>query len=85
MLTAEMLSAKRMRLLCGLRQIDVWAGTGISLGRLSQAETGRISLTDSEMAGLVSFLRKQWELCQQAEKEIFDTAARGSAAEYITA
>ena len=31
---------KRMRLLCGLRQLDVWAGTGVPIYRISLAERG---------------------------------------------
>src|SRR5215831_1412282 len=65
MISCEMRDAKRMRLVCGLRQIDVWAGAGITPGRLSKAENGKLELDGPEMATLGNFLRKQWELCQQ--------------------
>ena len=57
-----MTDLKRLRLICGLRQIDVWAGTGIPIQKLSQAERGRYDLlSDPERKLLQSFLRKQLE------------------------
>ena len=62
-----MLNLKRIRLVCGLRQIDVWAATGIPVGKLSQAEQGRIPLSEPEQALLVSFLHKRWKAIREAE------------------
>jgi hypothetical protein len=56
-----------MRLLCGLRQIDVWAGTGIPVGELSAAEQGRAQLAESEFALLVSYLHEKWKAIQESE------------------
>ena len=58
---------KRMRLVCGLRQIDTWAGTGISPNRLSAAERGLIQLSESEEKLLRKFLRQRWESLQELE------------------
>lgn len=71
MIKAEMLNAKRMRLVCGLRQIDVWAGTGITPARLSKAENGKIELEVPERAALESYLRKRWAIRQESEDVIF--------------
>ncbi len=59
-----MTDLKRMRLLCGLRQIDLWAATGIPIQRLSLAERGLLELTEGERRLLVSFLRDRWESTQ---------------------
>jgi hypothetical protein len=57
-----MTDLKRLRLICGLRQLDVWAATGIPIQRLSQAERGRYDLlSDPERKLLQSFLRQQLE------------------------
>ncbi len=58
-----------MRLICGLRQIDVWAGTGIPVSKLSAAEQGRIQLTAPEKALLVSYLTEKWKAIQDSERE----------------
>jgi hypothetical protein len=58
---------KRMRLLCSLRQIDVWAATGIPVGKLSLAEQGRVQLSKPEETLLISFLRAKWNAIQQLE------------------
>jgi len=60
---------KRMRLLCGLRQIDVWAGTGIPVGKISLAEQARVRLSEPEEKLLVSFLRRKWDAIQAAESD----------------
>jgi hypothetical protein len=62
-----MFNLKHMRLLCELRQIDVWAGTGIPVGKLSLAEQGRIQLSKPEEMLLISFLRAKWNAIQQLE------------------
>lgn len=57
-----------MRLLCGLRQIDVWAGTGIPLYRISLAERGGIQLTDCEERLLRIFLQERWATIESASR-----------------
>jgi hypothetical protein len=59
-----------MRLLCGLRQIDLWASTGISLHRIAGSERGQIQLTDGEQKVLVGFLRERWDSLQDAEQAV---------------
>lgn len=61
-----MTDLKRMRLVCELRQIDVWAGTGIPLYRISQAERGALQLTECEDRLLRSFLRERWQLLERS-------------------
>jgi predicted transcriptional regulator len=68
MLTPEMLMLRRMRAVLNLRQIDVWAGCGVTPGRLSKAENGKLRLNQTEMTALRVFLTKQWEMCQQSEQ-----------------
>jgi transcriptional regulator with XRE-family HTH domain len=58
---------KRMRLVCELRQIDVAAGTGVSIAALSSAERGREALNHSEHAIVVSFLQRRWRALQEFE------------------
>ena len=66
---------KRMRLLCGLRQIDVSFCTGVSVSALSAAEQGRKPLNYVEHGAVVAFLRKRWWALQLAEAE--DADVRG--------
>lgn len=63
-----MTDLKRMRLLCGLRQIDLWASTGISLHRIACAERGQTELTDGERKLLLSFLRERWTSLEETER-----------------
>lgn len=56
-----------MRLLCGLRQIDVWASTGVPLFRIAGAERGQFELSDGEQTLLVDFLRERWASLQALE------------------
>jgi hypothetical protein len=56
-----------MRLLCGLRQIDVWAGTGIPLYKLSLAERRAVRLSDPEEKLLRRFLCERWAALQVVE------------------
>jgi hypothetical protein len=65
-----MLALKRIRLQCRLRQVDVWAGTGISVGRLSAAERGRTQLTEPETTLLVSYLREKLKAIQDSESHV---------------
>lgn len=58
---------KRMRLLCGLRQLDVWAGTGVPVYRISLAERGGLRLTESEEKLIVAYLRERWTALRQAD------------------
>lgn len=62
-----MTDLKRMRLLCGLRQIDCWSATGIAIHRLSAAERGLLQLNYSEQSLLTNFLRERWKSIQEAE------------------
>lgn len=56
-----------MRLVCGLRQIDVWAATGIPVNRLSLAERGCIRLSESEEKLLVRYFIERWRALRQNE------------------
>ena len=56
-----------MRLLCGLRQLDVWAGTGVPLYKISLAERAALHLTESEERLIRGFLRERWASLQQIE------------------
>jgi len=57
-----------MRLLCGLRQIDVSFCTGVSVSSLAAAEHGRKPLNYTEHALVVSFLKDRWQVLQEIEK-----------------
>ncbi len=59
-----------MRLLCGLRQIDCWAATGIPIHRLSGAERGLLRLTHSEERLLITFLRERWKNTRESEAKV---------------
>ena len=74
MITPKIINAKRMRLVCGLRQLDVWAGTGITPARLSAAENGRVQLEDSEMIALEKYLQQRWQSQQRSENALFGEA-----------
>ncbi len=52
-----MTTLKRLRLLCGLRQTDVFIATGIPVIRLSRAEQGRSQLSPGEFRLVVDYLR----------------------------
>jgi len=54
-------------LLCGLRQIDLWASTGISVHRIAGAERGQTELTEGERNLLLSFLRERWTSLEETE------------------
>jgi len=62
-----MTNLKRMRLLCGLRQIDVSVGTGIPLNALSLVERGLGRLNHSQSVLLTQFLRESWARCLEAD------------------
>ena len=62
-----MKNLKRMRLLCGLRQQDLSAATGVPIYRISGAETGRLALTARENGLLTAFLRERWSSIQELE------------------
>lgn len=68
---------KRMRLLCGLRQIDVWAGTGIPLYRISLAEREGIQLTECEERLLRTFLQERWAAIEGAGQPLRPTRTQG--------
>ena len=59
---------KRMRLLCGLRQLDVSFCTGVSVSALAGAEQGRKPLNYTEHALVVSFLNARWQMLETAER-----------------
>lgn len=71
-----------MRLLCGLRQLDVWAGTGVPLYRLSLAERGALHLNESEEKLIRGFLRERWGALQEIEhgRQALDLLSSVSAA-----
>jgi transcriptional regulator with XRE-family HTH domain len=60
-------SLKRMRLICGLRQIDLAIATGIALYKISSAETGRSHLSKSDADALSNFLHARWRSIQVLE------------------
>lgn len=62
-----MTDLKRMRLICGLRQLDVYVATGITPSRISLAERGSIALSQSEEWALRSFLNTRWSDLQALE------------------
>jgi hypothetical protein len=71
-----MTDLRRMRVLCGLRQIDVWAGTGIPLYRLSLAERRGVRLSEPEEKLLRRFLSERWAALQALERQ--DRASLGA-------
>jgi predicted transcriptional regulator len=60
---------KRMRLLCGLRQMDLSGATGVSTYKISAAETGRLSLSELEERALRGFLVERWESIVELEAQ----------------
>jgi transcriptional regulator with XRE-family HTH domain len=58
---------KRMRLVCGLRQLDVSFCTGVSVSALAAAEQGRKPLNYTEHALVVAFLDARWRMLQELE------------------
>jgi hypothetical protein len=69
---------KKMRLLCGLRQIEVAVCTGVSVSALAAAEQGRRPLSDVERSIVVSFLEDRWRVLELAEKGYRNAKARTS-------
>src|SRR6516164_11559194 len=59
---------KRMRLLCGLRQLDVSFCTGVPVSALGAAEQGRKPLNNTELALVVSFLNRRWQTLRAIEQ-----------------
>jgi hypothetical protein len=72
---------RKMRLLCGLRQIEVAFCTGVSVSALAAAESGRKPLTGIEQSIVVSFLKDHWQLLELAEKNHRHARAAMSAQE----
>ena len=62
---------KRMRLLCGLSQIDIFIATGIPIGKLSLAERDLKRLSNSDEKALREFLIQRWEGLRQFESGRF--------------
>jgi hypothetical protein len=56
-----------MRLLCGLRQIDLFVSTGVPTYRICGAETGRLRLSESEERALRNFLVERWRSIEELE------------------
>jgi hypothetical protein len=56
-----------MRLLCGLRQIDLTMATGIALYKISGAEIGRLRLSEPDEEVLRDFLVGRWSSIQRLE------------------
>jgi transcriptional regulator with XRE-family HTH domain len=59
---------KRMRLCCGLTQIEVCFGTGISVQRLGQIERGAVQHLECELKSLIRFYQAYWSQLQVAEQ-----------------
>jgi hypothetical protein len=57
-----------MRLLCGLRQLDVSFCTGVPVSALGAAEQGRKPLNNTELALVVSFLNRRWQTLRAIEQ-----------------
>jgi transcriptional regulator with XRE-family HTH domain len=51
---------RRLRLLCGLTQFELSAGSNVSIHRIAQAEQDRIELSEIEEALIVAQLQKHW-------------------------
>lgn len=58
---------KLMRLLCGLRQLDLSVATGVPTYKISGAETGRFQLSEFEERALRAFLVERWGSIQELE------------------
>jgi hypothetical protein len=67
---ASVTDLKRMRLLCDLRQLDVWAGTGVPVYRISLAERGALQLTESQEKLVLAYLHKRWAALRQVEMDV---------------
>jgi len=58
-----------MRLLCGLRQVDVSFCTGVSVSALASAEQGRKPLNHTEHGLIVAYLNSRWKFLQELERQ----------------
>ncbi len=65
-----MTNLKKIRLICGLRLVDVWANTGIPSQRISLAERGNEALSQSEKKLLEDFLRQRWDAMKEFEARV---------------
>lgn len=61
--------SRRIRRFLDLSQADVERGTGISLGRISAFENGKITLTKPERVRLENFLRCRLRIAAEVERE----------------
>jgi transcriptional regulator with XRE-family HTH domain len=62
------LALRRTRVLLGLRQFDIAAATGVSLGKISAAERGAAQFSEKEQQMLRAFLQERCQLIQRLEK-----------------
>jgi hypothetical protein len=60
---------RKMRLLCGLRQIDVSYCTGVSVSALAAAEHGQKPLNQLEHSLVVCFLNERWQILGRVEED----------------
>jgi hypothetical protein len=60
---------RRIRMFLDLRQIDVERATGISVARLSKAETGGLTLSRPEQVRLNNFLRDRMRIIAEIDNE----------------
>jgi transcriptional regulator with XRE-family HTH domain len=60
---------RRVRNYLGLSQIIVSVATGISIGRLSGAENGQLTLNRTEKAVLEDFYRAKLQILAEAKRD----------------
>jgi hypothetical protein len=72
---------RKMRLLCGLRQIDVAYCAGVSVSALAAAERGQKPLSRVESSLVVWFLNERWQALKRVE-ENYREAEPGSKTEH---
>jgi transcriptional regulator with XRE-family HTH domain len=70
---------RKMRLLCGLRQVDVAYCTGVSVSALAAAEHGRRPLNHVEHSLVVCFLNERWQILKRIEEGYQKAVVKGEA------
>jgi transcriptional regulator with XRE-family HTH domain len=60
---------RRIRHFLGLRQADVSAATGISIGRVAGIENGRLRLNPTEKRALEEFYRARMRMLAEANQD----------------
>lgn len=59
-----------MRLLCGLRQVDLALCTGVSVSAIAAAEQGRKPLNCTQRGLVTAYLNARWEFLQSIERQL---------------